>query len=44
MLMYYKKKNEKSFESYSNVPYLLKCSAFGSVPNELACMGFWCLY
>ena len=23
---------------------MLECFAFGSVPNEVACMGFWCLY
>ena len=27
-------------ESYSSVQYLLKCSVFGSVPIEVASMGF----
>ena len=37
-LMYYK--NEKSFEWFISVQYLLKCSVFGSVLNRITNMSF----
>ena len=40
VLTYYKKMKSFLHESYNNVQYLLKCSAFGSVLNKVA---NWCL-
>ena len=34
----------KLYESYTNVQYLLKCIAFGFVPNGVVSMGSCCLH
>ena len=44
MLIYYQKIKKFLHESYNNVQYLLKCSAFDSVLNRVANMSFWCFY